>query len=148
MTGDRIEIRKQNEFYEWRTYHIKVDEVEETENCVHYQTKEDYQECLMTNGVLPLFEELGCLPEYIFRFKKSPGLHACRGLVNSSKEHYTIWKYAMRDVLNFRPLRLASSKCPKTCNHQLFSSTLATKRANREVSKQSCLEFLDKEFSY
>ena len=143
MTGDRIEVKKQNEFYEWRTYHIKVDEVKETENCVHYTSSEEYAKCMMSNGVLPLFKELGCLPEYIFRFMKSSGLHACAGLVNMSKETNTMWKNAMESVLNFRPLGLANTECPKACNRQLFSSTLATKRANREVSNSSSIELLD-----
>lgn len=127
-------MRKLNDLYEWKTYHIKVDVVKETENCKLYSRMEDYSKCILSNDVMPLFEEWGCLPEYMLQSLNYQGLPACTGFLNMSIETSNIWRNAMEDVLNSRPLRLFKSKCPDPCNHLVFESTLATKRANREVS--------------
>ena len=143
IKGDRMELRKSGneEFYEWRTYHVKVDILFEADNCTG--TKE-YDLCMenekkKSDEDSEPFSIIGCLPGWVIQNKMSYTKNAsiwemdyCQGAVENVPQSFKQDLFdALRNLLNFRQIHW--SNCKEPCKHTFYTSTLATKIANRKA---------------
>ena len=141
ILGDRMELRKSDkeQLYEWRTYHVKVDILEEADNCS--ETKE-YEQCLedIDNEDFGFYSNIGCLPAWWFQNKLNYGKnssiwkteHCKEAVENVSLEFQKDFRIQLIDFLDFRP-RNWVEECLEPCKHTFYTSTLATKIANRKA---------------
>ena len=126
--------------FEWKTFHIKVDVEEASENCTDYKTLNAYLKCLGEDGFVNMTKELGCLPVWMMFQRRNDSLgqdpsfmelNECNSTIkNTSKELRKIFSDTMSTYLNFRPFDDGKT-CKEPCILLTFTSTLATKRANR-----------------
>ena len=126
--------------FEWKTFHIKVDVEEATENCTNYETPNSYFACLGEKEFVSMIKDLGCLPAWmLFQLRNDSlghdpvfwELNECNSTIkNTSEELRKIFSDTMSASLNFRPFDDGKT-CKEPCTLTTFTSTLATKRANR-----------------
>jgi hypothetical protein len=136
-----MELRKSDkeQLYEWRTYHIKVDILKEADNCS--DTKE-FEQCWrnIDDDYNKYYSDLGCLPAWVDKsmFGKNSSMgktEYCKGAVEDvSHKYQKYFKKLMIDYLDFRP-RNWVTECQEPCEHTFYTSTLATKIANRTAIK-------------
>lgn len=128
--------------FEWKTFHIKVDVEVLSTNCTDYETPRAYFDCLGEKEFANMIKELGCLPAWMMFQKRNDSfgqdsaflkLKECNSTIeNTSKELQKIFNDTMAASLNFRPFDDGKT-CMEPCTLPTFTSTLTTKRANREL---------------
>jgi hypothetical protein len=139
IVGDRMEFRKSDkEQYERRTYYVKMDILEESDNCTG---SKDYEQCMKNNDYINFDYKsaTGCLPGWLIQRKLSFSkdtsireLDYCKATVeNISQDTQQALLNDFRDYLNFRQTH--RNVCLEPCKHTFFTSTLATKISNRKA---------------
>jgi hypothetical protein len=121
--------------FERRTYHVKVDILEEADNCTGIK---EYKQCMDKNdhADFDYYSSIGCLPGWMFQHKLSYSKNASIWKLKNCKEavenvSQVIKQNLMNDLKDYLNFRQTWRACTEPCKHTFYTSTLATKIANR-----------------
>ena len=113
-----------------------MDILEEADNCTGIN---EFTQCMANVDDSELFSSIGCLPAWLIQDVLSYPITAsiwkmdyCKAAVeNVTKEFKQNLKDDFIDYLNFRLTKWPG--CTEPCKHTFYTSTLATKNANRKA---------------